>query len=129
VLEPGHEVIALQNLGFKNAIGIDLVQYPPLVFKGDFHQIPFKNNSIDFCFSNCFDHSLYPEKFLNEIYRILKTNKKACLHFQVNILSDEFGVTNVFSTKKLEFLFENFKTFHYRKISVFSMNREYILLK
>jgi hypothetical protein len=24
---------------------------------------------------------------------------------------------------------KNFKTFHYRKISVFSMNREYILLK
>ncbi|KFK44505.1 hypothetical protein AALP_AA1G265600 [Arabis alpina] len=66
----GQEVEALKRVGVNDSVGIDLVPYPPLVVKGDFHHQPFDDETFDFEFSNVFDHALYPDKFVGEIERV-----------------------------------------------------------
>lgn len=83
----GQEVVALQNMGLE-AIGIDLVASPPFVIEGDIHNIDFPDESIDFAFSNSFDHSLYPDTFISETERILKKGGHALMHFQFNVADD-----------------------------------------
>lgn len=78
----GQEVYVLRELGL-DAIGIDLVDTPPLVLEGDVHDLKFENSSYDFIFSNIFDHVLYPEKFINEIKRVLKPNGYCLLHLSI----------------------------------------------
>jgi len=79
----GQEVFVLRELGL-NAIGIDLVDTPPLVLHGDVHDLQFESESYDFIFSNIFDHVLYPEKFVNEIKRVLKPNGYCLLHLSIS---------------------------------------------
>jgi SAM-dependent methyltransferase len=79
----GQEVFVLKELGL-DVIGIDLVDTPPLVLKGDVHELQFESNSYDFIFSNIFDHVLYPEKFINEIKRVLKPNGYCLLHLSIS---------------------------------------------
>ncbi|KAL0441150.1 UNVERIFIED_CONTAM: hypothetical protein Sradi_0053900 [Sesamum radiatum] len=74
----GQEVAALKRVGVHDSVGIDLVPYPPLVLKGDFHHQPFDDETFDFEFSNVFDHALYPWKFVGEIERTLKREGFAC---------------------------------------------------
>src|SRR5690606_13801274 len=69
----GMEVHVLREMGL-DAIGIDLVETPPLVLSGDVHDVQFAVDSFDFIFSNIFDHVLYPDKFIREIERIAKPN-------------------------------------------------------
>ena len=38
---------ALRRIGVSNSVGIDLVPYPPLVLKGDFHDQPFQKKIIN----------------------------------------------------------------------------------
>ena len=78
----GQEVYVLRELGL-DAIGIDLVDTPPLVVEGDVHDLKFENSSYDFIFSNIFDHVLYPEKFITEIKRVLKPNGYCLLHLSI----------------------------------------------
>lgn len=67
----GVEVEVLQDKGF-DAIGIDLVAFPPYTIEGDFHNIPFEDNTFDLIFSNSVDHVLNLDKFSKEIERVLK---------------------------------------------------------
>jgi len=73
-----------------DAVGIDLVPFPPHVEEGDMHSLKFEDNSFDAVFTNVFDHSLHPEKLCSEIERVLKPQGFALLQFQVNIRQDEF---------------------------------------
>ena len=79
----GNEIQALLDLGIKDSIGIDIVPHPPLVIEGDMHDMPFEKNSFDFIFSNIIDHSKYPQKFANEVNRVLKPGGTACLHIDL----------------------------------------------
>lgn len=76
----GQEVHVLKEMGIEDTIGIDLVDAPPLVIKGDVHNIQFSDNTFDFIFSNIFDHVLYPEKFISEIERVSKPGAYCILH-------------------------------------------------
>lgn len=98
----GQEVQVLKDWGI-DAVGVDLVPFPPLVLEGDFHNLPFKKNTFDFVFSNTYDHSLYPEKFIHEIERVLAPGGHVLLHFQLNtpIRSDGYDVTYVASSKEV----------------------------
>jgi SAM-dependent methyltransferase len=78
----GQEVFVLKELGL-DAIGIDLVDNPPLVIEGDVHNLKFEDVSYDFIFSNIFDHVLYPEKFVSEIKRVLKPGGHCLLHLSI----------------------------------------------
>ena len=90
----GQEVQALINLG-KEAVGIDLVPCEPLVIEGDFHDLSFEDESFDFVFSNVFDHALYPDKFLQEINRVLSSTGVAILHLQTGGFNDKYGVHDI----------------------------------
>ena len=124
----GQEIEALNLLGM-DAIGIDIVPYPPQVVYGDAHQLPFKDRQFDFVFSNSLDHSIYPKVFLNEIKRVLKTGGFGMLHLQVtkqvdlyaeNIILDE---RDVLDTMTYEKIVEN------REIEDICYNREIIFKK
>ena len=70
----GGEVLAFRELGFKNSIGIDINPGPDneYVIKGDFHDMPFKNNSFDIVYSNSIDHAWSLRKLSKEINRVLR---------------------------------------------------------
>jgi SAM-dependent methyltransferase len=104
----GQEVQAFINLGYE-AIGLDIVPCEPLVIEGDIHQMPFKDSEFDIAFTNIFDHSLYPEKFANEIQRILRSNGVAILHIAVGTETDPFGVIEIPSASLVIQLFNGMK--------------------
>ena len=106
----GQEIEALNILGL-DAIGIDLVAYPPIVIQGDAHDLPFEDNEFDFVFSNSLDHSIYPEIFLAEMQRVLKTGGYGMLHLQItddvdiyaeNIILDHRTVISLLSAEVVE---------------------------
>jgi SAM-dependent methyltransferase len=70
----GTEVEVLRDLGFKNALGIDLNPGPdnPLVRQGDFMALDFADHSVDMVYSNCVDHAFNLNKFFQEHARVLK---------------------------------------------------------
>ena len=71
----GEEVKAFNDFGF-DAIGIDINPgiNNKLVVKGDFHKIPFPDNSFDYLYCNCLDHAFDLEKVNTECDRVLKDN-------------------------------------------------------
>lgn len=56
------------------AVGIDLNpgKNNKYVLTGDFHEIQFPQNSADIIFTNSLDHSLYFDRLISEIKRVLK---------------------------------------------------------
>lgn len=100
----GQEVQAMKNVGF-DAIGIDLVPCPPLVIEGDIHNISFPEGHFSFAFTNVFDHSLYPEKFVTEAYRILIPSGFWLLHLSVNQKNDEYGINEISDIETTHALF------------------------
>jgi len=72
----GSEVCAFRELGFKNSIGIDLNpgDNNKYVIKGDFHKMPFDDNSFDCIYSNCIDHAWNLRDLSKETYRVLRKN-------------------------------------------------------
>ncbi len=102
----GQEVAALKELGI-DAVGIDLVPHPPLVIEGDMHDLKFEDNSFDFVFSNSYDHSLYPDKFISEIERV--ASKYIYLQLQVGFVGvvDEYDVQIVKKSHEVLSLFQD----------------------
>jgi len=70
----GTEVEVLRDLGFHQAIGIDLNPGPDnkYVRSGDFMAMDFPDASIDLVYSNCLDHAYNLEQFICEHIRVLK---------------------------------------------------------
>lgn len=86
----GQEVKALIDLGIK-AIGIDLVPFPPYTIEGDIHNLNIEDSSFDLVFTNIFDHSLYPEKFCNEMLRVCQSGGIIILHLQLGVDGDKYS--------------------------------------
>lgn len=101
----GQEVFVLKELGL-DAIGIDLVDNPPLVIEGDVHDLKFADTSYDFIFSNIFDHVLYPEKFISEIERVIKPNGYVLLHLSINDTDDVHSANVLPSSEAVRKLFK-----------------------
>lgn len=125
----GQEVAALRRLGVNNSVGIDLVPYPPLVIKGDFHRQPFDDETFDFEFSNVFDHALYPEKFVGEIERTMKLGGVCVLHVSVSKRADKYSANDLFSVKPLVKLFKRSELVHVRSIDGFGLDTEVVFRK
>jgi len=86
----GQEVKALIDLGIK-AIGIDLVPFPPYTIEGDIHNLKALDSTFDFIFTNIFDHSLYPDKFCNEMERVCKSGGIIIIHLQLGVDGDKYS--------------------------------------
>ena len=125
----GQEVVALKKLGYVNSIGVDLVPFEPNVVFGDMHDLPFEVQSYSAVFTNSFDHSIYPLKFLQEVHRILEPEGIFILHVLLNKPNDEFGVTDIHSLTAFRRLFSDFAIIQEGKIGLFSLNYEFVLKK
>ncbi|GAB2269733.1 hypothetical protein Dimus_004654 [Dionaea muscipula] len=125
----GQEVAALRQIGVADSVGIDLVPYPPLVLKGDFHSQPFDDETFDFEFSNVFDHALYPQKFVGEIERTLKPGGVCVLHVSLNKVTDKYSANDLYSVAPLVELFKRSKVLHVKSIDGFGLDTEVVFLK
>ena len=74
----GAEVKAFINLGFSDAIGIDVNpgKNNKYVIKGDFHKMPFEDDSFNNVFTNSLDHIFEIRKLSKEIDRVLTDKGK-----------------------------------------------------
>ncbi len=86
----GEEVAALRERGLV-VTGIDLVECPPFVLKGDFHDVPFEEGVFDVVFCNSVDHLYLPQKFVSEIERVLCIGGIAVLALMVGVDSEEMS--------------------------------------
>ncbi|KAK7369284.1 hypothetical protein VNO80_11320 [Phaseolus coccineus] len=120
----GQEVEALRRVGVRDSMGMDLVPYPPLVVKGDFHNQPFDNGTFDFEFSNVFDHALYPERFVAEIERTLKPNGVCVLHVALSRRADKYSANDLYSVDPLVTLFNHSALVHVRGVDGFGLDTE-----
>ena len=102
----GQEVIALKNMGVGDVIGIDICDFPPLTIKGDIHDLEYDDNTFDLEFSNIFDHSLYPDKFISEVERTLKLNGHFILHLQIDVAQDKYTEINIKNIERVKQLFK-----------------------
>ena len=101
----GQEVKALRDMGI-NAIGIDLIAFPPYTINGDIHNLEQQDSSYDFVFTNIFDHSLYPEKFCSEMERVCKSSGIVMVHIQLGIDGDQYS-ENIINNP--DFIINSFK--------------------
>lgn len=101
----GQEVQALRDMGL-DAIGVDLVAFPPLVIEGDVHNLPFEDNTFDVAFSNIFDHLLEPQKFVSEVERVLKPGGHFILHVGTGPKMDEYSVQLLKDARPVEACFK-----------------------
>jgi SAM-dependent methyltransferase len=125
----GQEVSALKSIGVNDSIGIDLVPYPPLVVKGDFHAQPFMNDTFDFEFSNVFDHALYPWKFVGEIERTLKPGGVCVVHVALSRRADKYSANDLYSVGPLVELFKDSQLVEVRKVDGFGLDTEVVFRK
>ncbi|XP_058103675.1 uncharacterized protein LOC131247363 [Magnolia sinica] len=125
----GQEVAALRRVGVSDSVGIDLVPYPPLVIKGDFHEQPFANGTFDFEFSNVFDHALYPAKFVSEIERTLRPGGVCVLHVSISRRPDKYSANDLYSVRPLVELFKESEVVHVRSVDGFGLDTEIVFRK
>lgn len=124
----GQEIEALNMLGM-NAIGVDIVAYPPLVIEADAHSLPFDDNTFDFVFSNSLDHSIYPSLFINEIKRVLKPNGYGLLHLQLTKDVDAYAENILLDVKPVLELLDSCEIIENRNIVDICYNKEIIFKK
>jgi SAM-dependent methyltransferase len=88
----GQEVASLIELGFKDSIGIDIVPFEPYTIEGDFHNLPFDDDSVSLIYTNAVDHVKHPEIWSKEIDRVLKKDGYLLMNLQIGIQSDQYTV-------------------------------------
>lgn len=81
----GTEVEVLRDIGFRNAVGIDLNPGPdnPYVDVGDFQHLEAADESVDLVYSNCIDHAFDLDAFFAEHRRVLKPTGYAMYDFPI----------------------------------------------
>jgi SAM-dependent methyltransferase len=126
----GQEVFALRKLGM-DAIGIDLVEFPPYTIKGDIHNLFYEDGIFDLVFTNILDHSLYLQKFISEMERVSTKGGIIILNIQENMTFDDYSENIINDSKPILELFKNSSLLKSRKIknTFDGMNRELIFEK
>tara|TARA_R110002051_G_scaffold214187_3_gene279052 strand:- start:529 stop:1104 length:576 start_codon:yes stop_codon:yes gene_type:complete len=129
----GQEVAALIDLGYKDSIGIDLVAFEPYTIEGDFHNLPFDDDSVSLVYSNAVDHVLNPELWSQEINRALRKGGYVLFNLQINMGQDEYSVFEIEDVKSdlIDKYFPDYKIVKNNTIpqNVHAMNWETLLQK
>lgn len=70
----GTEVEVLRDMGYSNAIGLDLNpgSENPYVISGDFMHLEYADASMDMVYTNCVDHAFNLDQFFKEHARVVK---------------------------------------------------------
>ena len=126
----GQEVFVLRKLGME-AIGIDLVEFPPYTIKGDIHNLFYEDGIFNLVFTNILDHSLYLQKFISEMERVSTNRGIIILNIQENMTFDDYSENIINDSKPILELFKNSSLLKSRKIknTFDGMNRELIFEK
>ena len=126
----GQEVFVLRKLGME-AIGRDLVEFPPYTIKGDIHNLFYEDGIFDLVFTNILDHSLYLQKFISEMERVSTNRGIIILNIQENMTFDDYSENIINDSKPIIELFKNSSLLKSRKIknTFDGMNRELIFEK
>ena len=59
------------------------------------HNLQYPDDTFDLIFCNIIDHSLYPEKSISEMERVLKPKGYIFLQITVGEATDKYGVTEI----------------------------------
>ena len=86
------------------------------------------DNSFDFVFTNILDHSLYPDKSIAEIERVLKKNGHVLLQITVGEATDKYGVTEIKSERGIIKLFKKSEIIFNRSIKHYSIAQNWEIL-
>ena len=126
----GQEVFVLRELGLR-AIGIDLVPFAPYTVKGDIHKLSYKNDEFDLVFTNIFDHSLYPKKFISEMERVCMSGGNIIINLQLNTPGDEYSENLLNDPSEVSKMFKNSYLMTSRNIknTFDSMDYEFVFQK
>lgn len=126
----GQEVAALRELN-KTAIGIDLVEFQPYTIQGDIHNLDFREGEFDLVFSNIFDHSLYPDKFIAEMERVCAIDGFIIINLQLYTKGDEYSENIINDPEEVIKLFSSSTVIVSRKIinTFDAMNWEIVMRK
>jgi ubiquinone/menaquinone biosynthesis C-methylase UbiE len=125
----GQEVVALQQLKM-DPIGIDIVPNEPYVIYGDIHDLKYENETFDFSYTNVFDHSIYPSKFISEIERVLKISGHVLIQLQINKRIDKYSENEIYNARNVIDLFKNSICIKQKKIgNTLGMNYEILIKK
>ena len=124
----GQEVVALREIGIE-AIGIDLVPFPPHTIEGDVHDTGFEDASFDLVFTNIVDHTPYPQRLADEIERLLASGGHAILNLQIGVPGDRYSENVINNPRAVEDLFSVASVIESREItnSFDGMNWELVL--
>ena len=129
----GQEIAALRDLGYNDSIGIDLVPFEPYTIEGDFHNLPFENDSVSLVYSNAVDHVLNPLLWSQEINRILVKGGYLLLNCQIDMPQDQYTVFEIQDVKLdlIDKYFAEYKIIKNNRIpeNVHSMTWESLLQK
>lgn len=126
----GQEVFVLRELGL-DAIGIDLVEFPPFTIKGDIHDLKFENEKFDLIFTNILDHSFNLKKFISEMERVATNDGIIILNIQENLPGDDYSENIINDVKPIIEMFKYCSLLENRKIknTFDQMNRELVFQK
>lgn len=97
----GQEVMALRQMGVEDAIGIEVVESPPLVVRGDAHHHPFPNNTFDLEFSAHLWDALFPSLFISEMERTLRPGGVAVILIPSSPALNVDHITPLFNSSQL----------------------------
>jgi SAM-dependent methyltransferase len=84
----GHAVDAFRAAGTRDATGIDLVDFPPLVRRADPHHLPFSDGAFDLVFSDdpsATSGALFPSRLAREAERAVRRGGGIALAFDREI--------------------------------------------
>ena len=84
----GHAVDALRASGTRDATGIDLVDFSPLVHRADPHRLPFSDGAFDLVFSDdptAISGALFPSRLASEAERAVRRGGGIALAFDREI--------------------------------------------
>lgn len=71
----GIEIEVFKQLNFKNINAIDIYPRSKNIIEADMHNLPFHENQFDIIYTHhSLDHSLFPIKAVEEMYRVSKHN-------------------------------------------------------
>lgn len=97
--------------------------------EGDFHALPFADETFDFEFSNVFDHALYPWKFVGEIERTMKPGGICALHVSIAKRADKYSANDLYSVGPLVELFKESDLVEVRTVDGFGLDTEVVFRK
>lgn len=101
----GTEVEVLWDMGYKNAIGLDLNPGPknPYVKPGDFMALDYSDESVDMIYTNCVDHAFDLVKFFQEHARVIKPGGYAI--YDIGIYGMGLGTFEAVGWESEDFVF------------------------